>query len=155
MDVPSLGGRTGVAVGVGVRVSVAVGVGVGETLAAEVGVAVAAPGVGVGGAGTGVGELSEGCVALGRGVFVAGGVGVRVPAIVPVVVGFDAADTDGPTVGFVFPSPSWMPSTWLDGVASKSSMEALPCCSCESSWGRRDGADWSGGGGVANAPAAG
>ena len=110
-------------VAVGVRVGVAVGVG--EALAAEVGVAVAAPGVGV--AGTGVGELSEGCVALGRGVFVAGGVGVRVPAIVPVVVGFDAAETDALTVGFVFPSPSWMPSTWLDGVASKSSMEALPC----------------------------
>ena len=136
VDVPSLGGRTAVGVGVGVRVGVAVGVGV--ALAAGVGVA-GVPGVAV--AGAAVGELSEGCVALGRGVFVAGGVGVRVPTIVPVVVGFEAAETDGPTVGFVFPSPSWMPSTWLEGVASKSSIEALPCCSWERSCGRRDGAD--------------
>ena len=134
---PSLGGRFGVAVGVGVFVGDAVAVGVAV-------VAVAVEGVLVGdtvpwGAIVGV---AVGASVLGRGVLVTAGVGVRVPATVPVTVGFEAAETEGETrtVGFVLPWLSWTPRTWLDG-ASNSSIVAPPCCSCARSWGRRDDAD--------------
>jgi len=147
VDVPSLGGRLGVAVGDGVFVGVGVGVGdvvaVGLTAGVGVLVAEAAP------VGVALGVAVEPSV-LGRGVNVGAGVGVRVPATVPVTVGFEAAATDGDaiTVGLVLPPGlSWTPRTWLEGVAeSNSSIVAPPCWSWARSWGRREAADWPGGG---------
>jgi hypothetical protein len=146
--VPDSLGMVGMGVGVGVPAGVGVPVSVGEAVGVEVGVSVPV-GVRVGVPPEPSGVVLGVAVALGVGVdgMDEVGDGVFAPATVSVAPGVpDDA---------VLPWASWAASTCDDGVASKSSIPALPVWSWERSCGRRDWPCWPGGGGVATAPSVG